>query len=261
MDRLSELKRGYVENDNEEKITNIHVNENIPFISTSNNILSKLDKIEIKKNNYDECKKKLIKIKQEIIIFEKEYVSQEYYEQKKIFTDTINKKFIKKVKSMNDYKLKESEEFKKDAIRKIKIVSPNISDENLELAIRYPDEFVKQKITSNEPDNFIVQKFKETKEKYSEIIILENQIKELHDLFLDFALIVEDQGKKLDNIEKNVIDVSEEVYNGNKLLEISLQIQKQIRKKQFCCFMVIFLMVLIIIAVVVSVISFQKSTL
>lgn len=73
---------------------------------------------------------------------------------------------------------------------------------------------------------------------------------ELHQMFLDFALLTEQQGELLDQIESQVKAASDYIDSGNEQLTQAIELQKSIRRKQCCIIMT----VLVIIAIVVGVI-------
>jgi t-SNARE complex subunit (syntaxin) len=57
-------------------------------------------------------------------------------------------------------------------------------------------------------------------------------VAELHQMFLDFALLVETQGELLNNIEHQVRSAADHVEEANKEVVEAIEIQKQVRKKQ-----------------------------
>ena len=69
-------------------------------------------------------------------------------------------------------------------------------------------------------------------------------------MFLDFAVLVEQQGELLDQIEYQVKSASDYIEEGNKEVAQAIEIQKSIRKKQ-CC---IIITCLVIIGVIVGII-------
>lgn len=71
-------------------------------------------------------------------------------------------------------------------------------------------------------------------------------------MFVDFALLVEQQGELLDQIEYNVHAAHEFVQGGNKDIEVAIDYQKSIRKKQ-CCVMITVLIVAVIVMAVLGV--------
>ncbi len=75
---------------------------------------------------------------------------------------------------------------------------------------------------------------------------MEQSVLELHQMFVDFALLTEQQGELLDQIEFNVHAAAEFVNDGNLDIEKSIEYQKSNRKMQCCIFIT-----LIIVGVVV----------
>lgn len=80
---------------------------------------------------------------------------------------------------------------------------------------------------------------------------LEKSVNELHQLFMDFAMIVEQQGVLLDVIEHQVKSANDFIEEANKEMVEVITLQKSIRKRQFfiCIFVIL---VLAIIGVVVA---------
>ena len=67
---------------------------------------------------------------------------------------------------------------------------------------------------------------------------------ELSQMFLDFAVLVEEQGELIDNIEQGVVVAMDRIEAGNENLEKSIVYQKSARK--WMCFAVILIMIVII---------------
>ena len=95
-------------------------------------------------------------------------------------------------------------------------------------------------------------------DKYQDVLALEASVAELHQMFLDFALLTEQQGELLDQIEFQVKSASDFIDEGNQDMVQAIEYQKSIRKKQ-CCILVIVLVVIgIILAIVFSLQGAQK---
>ncbi len=88
-------------------------------------------------------------------------------------------------------------------------------------------------------------------DKYQDVLTLEASVNELHQMFLDFALLTEKQGELLDQIEHQVKEASEFVDQGNVEMVEAIELQISIRKKQ-CCILIIVLVILGIIAGLVA---------
>lgn len=88
-------------------------------------------------------------------------------------------------------------------------------------------------------------------DKYQDVLTLEASVAELHQMFLDFALLTEKQGELLDQIEHQVKEASDYIDQGNTEMVEAIEIQKSIRRKQ-CCIAAIVLIVLAIIAGIIA---------
>jgi len=75
--------------------------------------------------------------------------------------------------------------------------------------------------------------------KHEELIKLESSIREVHQLFMDMAILVEQQGELLDNIEDIVSHAATYTEQGVTQLVKAKDLQKKMRKKM-CCLTVCF---------------------
>jgi t-SNARE complex subunit (syntaxin) len=89
-------------------------------------------------------------------------------------------------------------------------------------------------------------------DKYQDVLTLEASVAELHQMFLDFALLTEKQGELLDQIEHQVKDASEYIDEGNAEMVQAIEIQKSIRYKQCCIATIIIVIIGIIIGIIVA---------
>ncbi len=88
-------------------------------------------------------------------------------------------------------------------------------------------------------------------DRYKDVIILEAAVAELHQMFVDLALLVEKQGEFLDQIEHQVGQASEMISDANTNMVQAIEYQKSIRYKQ-CILLIIVLVVLGIIGGVIA---------
>ena len=69
--------------------------------------------------------------------------------------------------------------------------------------------------------------------KYQDVVALESSVAELHQMFIDFALLTEQQGELLDQIEFQVGKAADHVEVANEETYQAIEYQKAIRKKQW----------------------------
>lgn len=93
---------------------------------------------------------------------------------------------------------------------------------------------MKQVVLSNTVNSEIQTTFDKVAGKYQDVMKLEQSVAELHQLFLDFALITEQQGELLDSIEYSVQAANEHVECANEETAKAIEYQSAIRKKQWC---------------------------
>lgn len=86
--------------------------------------------------------------------------------------------------------------------------------------------------------------------RHADIIKLENSIRELHDMFMDMAMLVESQGEMVDRIEYHVESSRDYVTTGQQDLVQAVKYMAKARKKKFMiavCLLVTLIIVIIII--------------
>ena len=83
-------------------------------------------------------------------------------------------------------------------------------------------------------------------DRFQDVLKLEQSVAELHQMFLDFALLTEQQGEMLDQIEYQVKAAGEYVEEGNVDIKKAIQYQKEIRKR-YCCLIVLILVIVLVL--------------
>lgn len=112
-------------------------------------------------------------------------------------------------------------------------------------------ELIFQKAILEQGRGQVQETLAEIQERHAAVRDLERSLLELHQIFLDMAVLVEAQGEMLDNIENQVSKSVDYVQEGNKALQKAKVIQRNTRK--WMCFAVIALLVIALIIVLVVV--------
>uniref|UniRef100_A0AAY4C7E7 Syntaxin-1B n=1 Tax=Denticeps clupeoides TaxID=299321 RepID=A0AAY4C7E7_9TELE len=151
---------------------------------------------------------------------------------------TLSRKFVEVMTEYNTTQSKYRDRCKDRIQRQLEITGRTTTNEELEdmlesgkLAIFTDDIKMDSQMTK--------QALNEIETRHTEIIKLENSIRELHDMFLDMAMLVESQGEMIDRIEYNVehsVDYVERAVSDTKK---AVKYQSQARKKKImiiiCC--------------------------
>ncbi|KAI3980487.1 hypothetical protein MKX01_008904 [Papaver californicum] len=134
----------------------------------------------------------------------------------------------------------------------------------------YPEEEVIEKIISNNGGEDFLQKavqehgkgkvletVVEIKDRHEAAKEIEKSLLELHQVFLDMAVMVEAQGDQIDNIEHHVTNAAQYVKDGSKNLHSAKGYQKSSRRCM--CIGLILLLILILVIVIPIATSFKSS--
>ncbi|KAM6979154.1 syntaxin-19 [Tautogolabrus adspersus] len=75
----------------------------------------------------------------------------------------------------------------------------------------------------------------EIEQRHKELLSLENNIKELRDLFMDIFMLVEEQGAHIDHIQSNVEGTQDYVAASNEKFKLAARYKKKNPLRQLCC--------------------------
>ncbi|KAJ8280326.1 hypothetical protein GJAV_G00053250 [Gymnothorax javanicus] len=116
---------------------------------------------------------------------------------------TLSRKFVEVMSEYNSTQSDYRERCKGRIQRQLEITGRNTTNEELESMLESdnPAIFTSGIIMDS---NISEQAMNEIETRHTEIIKLENSIRELHDMFMDMAMLVESQGEMIDRIEYNV---------------------------------------------------------
>lgn len=269
MDRLAELKKD-LKDESKEDIELCNISNRTNFLNKIDNIKNKIEILnnitkeliyindEIQRNssnNYtgsvDKNVKKgntyIINIKHEINLYDRDNINDKISKNlimyiRKIFLDSIN--------NFKDIQIKINIDSKNKVKRQIRNINPTITDEQINNVLSSPDKLLQETILTG--DIKIQNSCKKVTDKYSSILLLEGSINELNQMFIDLAVIVDNQGNLLENIQNNIMETTENIDIGNTDLTKSIEYLKDIRKKQCCVASIIIIIVVILIIIIVT---------
>jgi t-SNARE complex subunit (syntaxin) len=127
-------------------------------------------------------------------------------------------------------------DIKNKVTRQVQIVKPDATDEEVDAVMRSEggrDQLYKDRILAGGVNDQIKTTYQKVAGKYQDVLTLESSVAELHQMFLDFALLTEQQGELLDQIEFQVKQAGDYVEEANVDVHESIEYQKSIRKKQW----------------------------
>mmetsp|Transcript_1816 Transcript_1816/g.2516 ORF Transcript_1816/g.2516 Transcript_1816/m.2516 type:complete len:305 (-) Transcript_1816:378-1292(-) len=163
---------------------------------------------------------------------------------------TLTRKFIDEMKLYQNAQQKYKTDIRKKATRQVQIVKPDASPEEIDAVMRSEggrDALFKQNILAGGVADPVKSAYAKVAGKYQDVLTLEQSVAELHQMFLDFALLTEQQGELLDHIEFQVKNAADYVEDANVDIHESIQYQKKIRKKQLWIILIVVVLLIIVL--------------
>jgi t-SNARE complex subunit (syntaxin) len=178
------------------------------------------------------------------------YVSAEQRIKKMHYT-MITKEFCDVMNEINSIQTTYQEKLKEKMVRQLAVMNPDGTD--------YTNEQINEMIETGKTSIWTQNLLRETEDarqklsavqaRHEEIVKLEKSIVEVHEMFLDLAILVESQGAMINNIEDNVLKTTDYVKTATVELDLARKHQASFNKKRWCCIGLIVIIVLIIVIV------------
>ncbi|XP_064417048.1 syntaxin-3 [Latimeria chalumnae] len=163
----------------------------------------------------------------------------------------LSRKFVEVMTKYNEAQVDFRERSKGRIQRQLEITGKNTTDEELEemLESGNPAIFTAGIINDTQISK---QALSEIESRHKDIVRLESSIKELHDMFVDIAMLVENQGEIVDNIEINVSKSTDHIETAKAETKKAIKYQSQARKKLIIIIMLITVILVIILAIILG---------
>ncbi|TQD88086.1 hypothetical protein C1H46_026383 [Malus baccata] len=161
----------------------------------------------------------------------------------------LRKKLKDSMDSFNTLRQKISSEYRETVQRRYYTVSGENPDEKtLDLLISTGEsETFLQKAIQEQGRGQVLDTIQEIQERHDAVKDMERNLQELHQVFLDMAVLVQAQGEQIDDIENHVMRANSFVSRGTQQLTKARASQKNTRK--WSCFAIILLLVIILIVI------------
>ncbi|XP_032420068.1 syntaxin-3 [Xiphophorus hellerii] len=148
----------------------------------------------------------------------------------------LAKKFVEVMTKYNEAQVDFRDKSKGRIARQLEITGKKTTDEELEEMLEGGNSAV---FTAGITESKINQQaLNEIEARHKDIMRLESSIKELHDMFVDIAMLVENQGGMIDRIESNMDQSVGFVERAVADTKKAAKFQQEARRKQmmiFCC--------------------------
>jgi len=192
-------------------------------------------------------------IEQNIEYLEKMSNASADFRIRKIQHSMLLQKFIEVMTEYNTTQTDYRERCKNRIQRQLEITGRQTTDKELEDMLESGNLtiFTQGIITDTQQAK---QSLADIEARHADIIKLENSIREMHDMFMDMALLIENQGEIINRIETQVIQSKEYVEDGKKETVKALAYQSKSRRKKIIIMICLSVLVVFICSSVISVI-------
>ncbi|XP_066574719.1 syntaxin-3 isoform X2 [Amia ocellicauda] len=162
----------------------------------------------------------------------------------------LSRKFVEVMTKYNEAQVDFRERSKGRIQRQLEITGKNTTDEELEEMLESGNPAI---FTSGIVDSSISkQALNEIESRHKDIVRLESSIKELHDMFVDIAMLVENQGGMIDRIESNMDQSVGFVERAVADTKKAVKFQSEARRKAIVLGVVCTVLALLILAIVLG---------
>ncbi|KAF5473464.1 hypothetical protein F2P56_010073 [Juglans regia] len=170
----------------------------------------------------------------------------------------LRKKLKDSMESFNTLRQQISSEYRETVQRRyFTVTGQNPDDKTVDLLISTGEsETFLQKAIQEQGRGRVLDTIHEIQERHDAVREMEKNLKELHQVFLDMAVLVQAQGEQLDNIESHVARANSFVRGGTRELQTARKHQKNTRK--WTCFAIILLLLIVLFVVLFTVKPWKK---
>ncbi|XP_050437417.1 syntaxin-1A isoform X2 [Adelges cooleyi] len=200
--------------------------------------------VDIKKTA-NRVRAKLKEIEQNIEAEEQSNKSSADLRIRKTQHSTLSRKFVEVMTEYNRTQTDYRERCKGRIQRQLEITGRTTTNEELEEMLEQgnPAVFTQGIIMETQQAR---QTLADIEARHADIIKLENSIRELHDMFMDMAMLVENQGELVDRIEYHVSFTVEKVADGKKELDVAQEYHKEAQKKKIMILICLTILIVIL---------------
>ncbi|XP_023512367.1 syntaxin-132-like isoform X2 [Cucurbita pepo subsp. pepo] len=173
-------------------------------------------------------------------------------------TNSLTKKFKDLMIEFQALRQRIQDEYREVVERRVITVTGTRPDETMidELIETGNSEQIFQNAFEHMGRGMVISTVEEIQERHDAVKEIEKRLSELHQVYLDMAVLVEAQSEILDNIENQVTNAVDHVRTGTDALHTAKGLQKKSRK---CMMIAIILLLVIALIIVLSVLKPWKK--
>ena len=164
----------------------------------------------------------------------------------------LTKKFLDTMNDFQNMQVEHKDKQRQQLQRQFLIVRPQATSQELEnLVDNENGQQMLQQVFSLTSKQEAREQLEDMKSRHQDIVSIEKNILELHQLFLDMSILVEQQGDMIDQIDKHVEMAGN--YTGLAAVQLvkAVKSQKNAMRRKWCILTVLFIIFAILIVVLI----------
>ncbi|KAK4534126.1 hypothetical protein CDCA_CDCA01G0151 [Cyanidium caldarium] len=166
------------------------------------------------------------------------------------------RQFMKVTEDFEHMQERQKQRMQMDVVRQLRVIQPDIGEQEIQGVLQEHqgvDEVLRSRMVSLR--TVAVQTAVDDIEmRNRDILALEQSIQELHQMFLDLAVLVESQGELIEQVEVNVQAARTQVKRGVKNLVSARRLQRRSRMLLWC---LVILLIILLAAIILPVVLTQ----
>ncbi|KAI9313175.1 t-SNARE [Dichotomocladium elegans] len=142
-----------------------------------------------------------------------------------------------------------SQKYRQQVARQIRIVNPDVTEDEIDAMMDSDeaDQVFAQSLLKSNRTGKARDVLSEVQTRHDDIKRIERTLLELHQLFIDMQMLIEQQGQVLTEVEENAVTAASDIEKGVHHVDQAIKIAKATRTKKWCCF-IIFIIIILVVA-------------
>ncbi|KAL0075247.1 t-SNARE [Phycomyces blakesleeanus] len=158
----------------------------------------------------------------------------------------LKKRFIETIQRYQDIERTYQQKYRQRVERQIRIVKPEATSDEIEKALDSDEtQIFAQSLMQANRSGQARAVLNEVQTRHDDIKKIEKTILQLHQLFMDMQMMVEQQGETLKEVEMHSEAVMMDLEQGNKDIDRAIVSAKSTRSKKWCCFAIAIIILIV----------------
>lgn len=160
------------------------------------------------------------------------------------------RKFIDAMKAYQAAQIQYKDAMTEKAKRQVGFMNPDLTDEQIEEIVQSQggcEGFLQQTVLDGGIHEQVESAYSITANKYQDIVALEQSISQVHRIFVDLELLVDQQSEQLEQIDATVKAVGDDIEDADVELLEAIETRKRTCRRRFCLLFLVTVIVALLV--------------